>query len=224
MTSRLPATDGATLYRRSSFTECARSSPSNPPGSKNAVLASSKETPCLATLLSAFLESHSNIALCIYQTRSPRKPRLGLPAIHNPAGVHTNLPCTTVTRKNSSPAQFCPSPSSRSTSALLSSTLSCESRKGSNREALAEPFLFCFSAMMVWLIPIVRSFPTHPLADIFYPPYPPIASQSISRDMPLAQARISRIFQFCPKGSNRLSFAARIERQPLYYIFPLRAG
>jgi hypothetical protein len=31
--------------------------------------------------------------------------------------------------------------------------------------------------------------PSHPLADIFHPPYPPIASQSISRGVPLAQAR-----------------------------------
>jgi hypothetical protein len=30
--------------------------------------------------------------------------------------------------------------------------------------------------------------PAHPLADIFHPPYPPIASQSISRDVPLARA------------------------------------
>jgi hypothetical protein len=28
-----------------------------------------------------------------------------------------------------------------------------------------------------------------PLTDIFHPPYPPIASQSISRDVPLAQPR-----------------------------------
>jgi len=33
------------------------------------------------------------------------------------------------------------------------------------------------------------SSPAHPLADIFHPPYPPIASQSISRDVPVARAR-----------------------------------
>ena len=33
------------------------------------------------------------------------------------------------------------------------------------------------------------SHPAHPLADVFHPPYPPIASQSISLDVPLAQAR-----------------------------------
>ena len=31
--------------------------------------------------------------------------------------------------------------------------------------------------------------PADSLADIFHPPYPPIASQSISRDVPLARAR-----------------------------------
>jgi len=36
-----------------------------------------------------------------------------------------------------------------------------------------------------------RSFLTHPLADIVHPPYPTIASQSISRDVPGAQARPS---------------------------------
>lgn len=76
MTSRFQETDFANLYRRSSFAECPRSSPPNPAGSKNALLAYSKETPCLPSLLSAFLESHSNIALCIYLTRSIRKPRL----------------------------------------------------------------------------------------------------------------------------------------------------
>ena len=40
--------------------------------------------------------------------------------------------------------------------------------------------------------PTARNFsPDHPLADIFYPPHPPIASQSISRDVPLARARAS---------------------------------
>ena len=37
------------------------------------------------------------------------------------------------------------------------------------------------------MVPTARYFLTpHPLADIFHPPYPPIASQSISRDAPLA--------------------------------------
>jgi hypothetical protein len=44
------------------------------------------------------------------------------------------------------------------------------------------------------LVPTARPFsPAHPLADTFHPPYPPIASQSISRDVPLARVRA---FQF----------------------------
>ena len=38
-----------------------------------------------------------------------------------------------------------------------------------------------------WLdgLPLRATFaPAHPLADIIHPPYPPIASQSISRDVP----------------------------------------
>ena len=39
-------------------------------------------------------------------------------------------------------------------------------------------------------LPLRAAFsPAHPLADIFHPPHPPIASQSISRDVPVAQAR-----------------------------------
>src|SRR5437016_1677828 len=34
--------------------------------------------------------------------------------------------------------------------------------------------------------------PTCPLADTFHPPYPPIASQSIPRDVPVARARASQ--------------------------------
>src|SRR5262245_41671699 len=34
--------------------------------------------------------------------------------------------------------------------------------------------------------------PAYPLADILHPPYPPIASQSISRDVPFAWARAFR--------------------------------
>jgi len=45
-----------------------------------------------------------------------------------------------------------------------------------------------------WWIPHCGNLsPSYPLADIFHPPYPPIASQSISRDVPLARARA---FQF----------------------------
>jgi len=39
-------------------------------------------------------------------------------------------------------------------------------------------------------LPLRATFsPAHPLADIFHPPYPPIALQSISRDVPLSRAR-----------------------------------
>jgi len=42
-------------------------------------------------------------------------------------------------------------------------------------------------------LPLRVSFsPAHPLADIFHPPYPPIALQSISLDVPLARARAFR--------------------------------
>ena len=41
-------------------------------------------------------------------------------------------------------------------------------------------------------LPLRTTFsPAHSLADIIHPPYPPIASQSISRDVPLARARAS---------------------------------
>ena len=92
MTNKFPATDCPNLYRRSSCTECPRSSPSNPPGSKNAVLASSKETPCLSSLLFAFLESHSNISIMyILNSTDPQASPQFLPAIRNLVEVHINL-------------------------------------------------------------------------------------------------------------------------------------
>jgi hypothetical protein len=45
--------------------------------------------------------------------------------------------------------------------------------------------------------------PAHPLADIFHPPDPSIASQSISRDVPLARVRAFRFSPLCPKGSSQ---------------------
>ena len=58
--------------------------------------------------------------------------------------------------------------------------------------------------------------PTRPLADIFHPPDPPIDSQSISRDVPLARARAnseSYISLISLLGEwPRLPFTARIER------------
>jgi hypothetical protein len=53
-------------------------------------------------------------------------------------------------------------------------------------------------------LPLRAAFsPAHPLADIFHPPYPPIASQSISRDVPLAQARAFLCFLLFPQGSRQ---------------------
>jgi len=48
---------------------------------------------------------------------------------------------------------------------------------------------YFFRAGQVYVYLRAAFSPAHPLADIFHPPYPPIASQSISRDVPLARAR-----------------------------------
>ncbi len=61
MTSTLPKPLFANRNRRASIDECSKSFPSKPSGSRNAVLASSNETPCFSWLCLAFLESHSNI-------------------------------------------------------------------------------------------------------------------------------------------------------------------
>jgi hypothetical protein len=51
------------------------------------------------------------------------------------------------------------------------------------------------------MIPTARNALTaHPLADIFHPPYPLIASQSISRDVPFARARAFRLLIPLVKG------------------------
>ena len=52
-------------------------------------------------------------------------------------------------------------------------------------------FLHYITPRMTRISPPLRAVfsPAHPLADIFHPPYPPIASQSISRDVPLTRAR-----------------------------------
>ena len=55
------------------------------------MLASSKETPCLSSLLFAFLESHSNISIMyILNSIDPQAPPQFLPAIRNRVEVHTN--------------------------------------------------------------------------------------------------------------------------------------
>ena len=61
MTSTLPKPLFANRNRRASIEECPKSFPSKPLGSRNAVLASSNETPCFSWLCLAFLESHSKI-------------------------------------------------------------------------------------------------------------------------------------------------------------------
>ena len=56
------------------------------------------------------------------------------------------------------------------------------------------------------MIPTARNVLTRPpLADIFHPPYPPIASQSISPDLPFVQARA---FQFSRPLFRRMAKAA----------------
>ena len=53
----------------------------------------------------------------------------------------------------------------------------------------------------------------HSLASTFHPPYPPIASQSISRDMLLARARVFHsLFSLTFEGVAGLSFTALIDR------------
>jgi hypothetical protein len=42
-----------------------------------------------------------------------------------------------------------------------------------------------------------------PTGRYFSPALPPIASQSISRDVPLAQTRVFRFSPLCPKGSSQ---------------------
>src|SRR5207302_8404979 len=57
-----------------------------------------------------------------------------------------------------------------------------------------------------WLdgLPLRATFsPDHPLADIFHPPYPPIASQSISRDVPLPRARAFRFSPLRHQGNGQ---------------------
>ena len=58
--------------------------------------------------------------------------------------------------------------------------------------------------------------PAHPLADIFHPPYPPIASQSISRDVLVARSRAFQLAKPRFREWPRLPFTARIERAHSY--------
>jgi hypothetical protein len=62
-------------------------------------------------------------------------------------------------------------------------------------------------------LPLRAAFsPAHPLADTFHPPYPPIASQSIPRDVPLARRGPSNPLYLSLREWPRLPFTARIGR------------
>src|SRR6266481_1594930 len=61
MSSTLPKLLLASRNRRDSESEWSKSSPSKPSGSRNAVAASSNDTPCLRQLLWAFRRSQSNM-------------------------------------------------------------------------------------------------------------------------------------------------------------------
>ena len=55
-------------------------------------------------------------------------------------------------------------------------------------------------------LPLRATFsPAHPLADIFHPPYPPIASQSISLDVPVARARAFQSSSSLVKGVAKVA-------------------
>ena len=57
--------------------------------------------------------------------------------------------------------------------------------------------------------------PANPLADIFHPPYPPIASQSISRDVPLTRARAFRFLILPFRGVAKVAlYCARHSYPP----------
>ncbi len=74
-------------------------------------------------------------------------------------------------------------------------------------------------------LPLRATFsPAHPLADIFHPPHPPIASQSIPRDVPLTRARTFKFSPLYPKGSSQtvLHCAHRQCAFPGLYPYPAR--
>src|SRR3989440_9722635 len=72
-----------------------------------------------------------------------------------------------------------------------------------------------------WLegLPLRATFsPAHPLADIIHPPYPPIASQSISRDVPFAQAWAFWFFPLRPQGSSQT--VLNCAHRTIYMLLP----
>ena len=87
------------------------------------------------------------------------------------------------------------------------------------RRALGTPFP-SFQAPQGWglidLLLRAAFSPAHPPADISHPPNPPIALQSISRDVPLARARAFQFSSSLVRKWPRLPFPARIERAPFH--------
>ena len=65
-----------------------------------------------------------------------------------------------------------------------------------------------------WIdLPLRETFsPVHPLAYIFHPPYSPLASQAISRNVPVSQASAFNSSHLSLRKWPRLPFTARIER------------
>jgi len=71
-------------------------------------------------------------------------------------------------------------------------------------------------------LPLRVSFsPAHPLADIFHPPHPPIASKSISWDVPLA---LTRAFRFTLPPFRGVAKAALYCAHPPNPLFPFKGS
>jgi len=71
-------------------------------------------------------------------------------------------------------------------------------------------------------LPLRVSFsPAHPLADIFHPPHPPIASKSISWDVPLA---LTRAFRFPLPPFRGVAKAALYCAHPPNPLFPFKGS
>jgi hypothetical protein len=72
--------------------------------------------------------------------------------------------------------------------------------------------------------PIARVFLTlPPTGRYFYTPYPPIASQSISRDVPRARARAFRFATLCPQGEPPDCPLLRASNEHILIVRVLRA-
>jgi hypothetical protein len=60
---------------------------------------------------------------------------------------------------------------------------------------------------MAWMsLPLRATFSSaHPLADIFHPPHPPIAAQSISQGRTISPSEGLQIFPTLPSGEARVA-------------------